>query len=239
MALAGTGGENLLSAQNLRRRGESFVKVVDYSADPPREESLEIDPTLSVLENAEKMFKQAKKGRERLKLFPERAARIDSEIARLRLEVQKIYSLGDLLPLYPSPSEKKKQIEKKAVDSKLPKNVASLDLPRGFKGYAGKNASGNDHVSFRMAKGEDFWFHVADYKGSHVVVRNPSRIDELPLEVEMAAARYAASHSSAPGGSAVEVTVTKAKFLSRVKKTPGAVFISSFRRRLVDLGSNG
>lgn len=229
----------LLSAGNLKKRGESSAKITDYSFDPPREEVLQIDPTLTVLENAEKLFKLSKKGRERLRLHPSRDREIEAEIAELRAETAKIDGETELSRLYPTPAEKRKRAEKKAVDSKLPKNVIPLDLPREFKGYAGKNATGNDYVSFRIAKGEDFWFHVSDYKGSHVVVRNPSRLEELPLETEMAAARHAALHSSAPEGCEVEVIATKAKYLTRVRKTPGAVYVSSFRKRLVDLKGNG
>lgn len=229
----------LISSGDLRRRGVTSARIADYSVDPPGEETIGLDPALTVIENAEKMFRLAKKGRERIRLFPERASAIDAEAERLKAEILKIESASDLSRLYPSASEKKKQIEKRSAESGLPKNVVALDLPREFRGYAGKNAAGNDHVSFRLARGEDFWLHVADYKGSHVVVRNPSRLDELPLETELAAAKYAAVHSSAPAGSSVEVTVTKVKFLSRVRKTPGAVFVSSFRRRLVDLGKNG
>jgi predicted ribosome quality control (RQC) complex YloA/Tae2 family protein len=231
--------KTLLSAEGLRRRGETEIKVVDYSVDPPAEEILSLNPSLTVLENAEKMFKLTKKGRERLKLFPARIREIDAKIAELQSEISKIDEASDLVSLYPSKAEKKKQVEKKTVISKLPKNVAAIDLPREFKGFAGKNANGNDYVSFRIGKGEDFWFHVSDYKGSHVVVRNPSRLEELPLETELAAARYAAFHSSAPKGSAVDVTTTKVKFLSRVRKTPGAVYVSRSRKRFVDLNDNG
>jgi predicted ribosome quality control (RQC) complex YloA/Tae2 family protein len=229
----------LLSAGNLKKRGEASARITDYSADHPREELLQIDPKLTILENAEKLFKLAKKGRERLKLHPSRDRGIEAEISALREAAERIDGETELSRLYPSPAEKKKREEKKTVDSKLPKSVVPLELPRGFKGYAGKSAAGNDHVSFRIAKGEDFWFHVSDYKGVHVVVRNPSRLDELPLETEMAAARHAALHSSAPEGCEVEVIVTKAKYLTRVRKTPGAVYVSSFRKRLVDLAGNG
>ncbi len=229
----------LLTAGDLKKRGEASARITDYSADHPREELLQIDPKLTILENAEKLFKLAKKGRERLKLHPSRDRGIEAEISALREAAERIDGETELSRLYPSPAEKKKREEKKTVDSKLPKSVVPLELPRGFKGYAGKSAAGNDHVSFRIAKGEDFWFHVSDYKGVHVVVRNPSRLDELPLETEMAAARHAALHSSAPEGCEVEVIVTKAKYLTRVRKTPGAVYVSSFRKRLVDLAGNG
>lgn len=231
--------KSVLSSCDLHKRGEESLKILDYSVHPAEEVKIAIDPALTVLENAEKMFKLAKKGKERLRILPERIKEIDSEIKRVEAETVEIDNLTELQKLYPTKAWKKKKSLEKTESSRLPKNVAVLELPKDFRGYAGKTAQGNDYVSFKLAKGEDFWFHVADYKGSHLVVKNPKRLDELPLEIELFACKYAAAHSKAPKESAVDVIVTKAKFLARVKKTPGAVFVSHFRKRLVDLRENG
>ena len=61
--------------------------------------------------------------------------------------------------------------------------MAQVPLPSGFAGFAGKNARGNDAATFRLGRGADFWFHVADYTGCHVVVRNPDRRESLPEAV--------------------------------------------------------
>ena len=67
----------------------------------------------------------------------------------------------------------------------------------GFEILVGKGAHDNDELTFQVAKPLDFWLHAAGYAGSHVVVRNPDELKELPAEVLAAAAQLAAYHSKA------------------------------------------
>ena len=108
----------------------------------------------------------------------------------------------------------------------------------GYKGYAGKNARGNEIVSFKIANGDDFWFHISDYSGAHLIVRNVKKEKQLPFEVEMFALKYVTQHSSAPKGNVVEVIETKAKYLARVKGKVGAVYVSKSKKRKIDLNQN-
>ncbi len=68
-----------------------------------------------------------------------------------------------------------------------------------FEILVGKGDSQNDRLTFEVAEPEDFWLHVANFPGSHVVVRNPERLAELPPPVLARAARLAAWHSKARG----------------------------------------
>lgn len=52
-------------------------------------------------------------------------------------------------------------------------------------------------MTFDVALPRDFWLHVAGPAGSHVVVRNPDGLAELPRPVIEAAASLAAWHSKA------------------------------------------
>ena len=63
----------------------------------------------------------------------------------------------------------------------------------------GKGDADNDALTFGVAEPHDFWLHVAGTPGSHVVVRNPENLAELPREVLAHAARLAAWHSKARG----------------------------------------
>ena len=67
----------------------------------------------------------------------------------------------------------------------------------GFEVLVGKGARENDQITFRAADPHDLWLHAAGYAGSHVVVRNPTRLAELPREVVQRAAELAAYHSKA------------------------------------------
>jgi predicted ribosome quality control (RQC) complex YloA/Tae2 family protein len=69
----------------------------------------------------------------------------------------------------------------------------------GFDVLVGKGDAGNDALTFGVADPRDFWLHVAGPAGSHVVVRNPDELAELPRSVLEAAASLAAWHSKARG----------------------------------------
>ena len=80
----------------------------------------------------------------------------------------------------------------------------------------GKGDAENDTLTFEVAEPQDFWLHVAGPAGSHVVVRNPDRIDELPRAVLEAAAALAARHSKARGSRGkVEVHVCRVADVSK------------------------
>jgi predicted ribosome quality control (RQC) complex YloA/Tae2 family protein len=69
----------------------------------------------------------------------------------------------------------------------------------GFEVLVGKGDADNDALTFRVAEPHDFWLHVSGCPGSHVVVRNPDRLEALPKAVEERAAQLAAWHSKARG----------------------------------------
>jgi predicted ribosome quality control (RQC) complex YloA/Tae2 family protein len=67
----------------------------------------------------------------------------------------------------------------------------------GFEILVGKGARDNDQLTFRVAEPNDLWLHASGYAGSHVVIRNPDRLDSVPREVVETAAQLAAYHSKA------------------------------------------
>jgi predicted ribosome quality control (RQC) complex YloA/Tae2 family protein len=80
----------------------------------------------------------------------------------------------------------------------------------GFQVLVGKGDAENDALTFDVADARDFWLHVAGPAGSHVVVRNPDDLQELPRPVLEAAASLAAWHSKARGSRGkVEVHVCR------------------------------
>lgn len=89
----------------------------------------------------------------------------------------------------------------------------------GFTVLVGRGDAENDELTFRVAEARDFWLHVAGHSGSHVVVRNPEDLAELPRPVLLGAAHLAAWHSKARGARGkVEVHVCR---VSEVKKPRG------------------
>ena len=89
----------------------------------------------------------------------------------------------------------------------------------GFEILVGKGSADNDRLTFGVAEPKDLWLHVSGPAGSHVVIRNPLELDELPRPVVEKAAQLAAWHSKARGSRGkVEVHVCR---VADVKKPRG------------------
>jgi predicted ribosome quality control (RQC) complex YloA/Tae2 family protein len=89
----------------------------------------------------------------------------------------------------------------------------------GFEILVGRGSDENDDLTFRVAEPADCWLHVGGgIPGSHVVVRNPGRV-EIPRDVIEVAAAIAAWYSKARASSRVSVSYCRA---SNVRKPRGA-----------------
>lgn len=99
----------------------------------------------------------------------------------------------------------------------------------GFEILYGTSAAQNDEISTRLAEPDDFWFHAAGYAGSHVIVRNPDRLRELPRSVEKRAAALAVANSKAKTAKGkIEVHVAWARDVKKPKNfPPGKVLLNS------------
>ena len=97
----------------------------------------------------------------------------------------------------------------------------------GFEVLVGKSDAANDTLTFGVAEPRDFWLHVAGPAGSHVVVRNPEGLEELPRGVLERAAELAAWHSKARGSRGkVEVHVCRVADVSKPRGfAPGEVLL--------------
>ncbi len=80
----------------------------------------------------------------------------------------------------------------------------------------GRSSEDNDELTFKIARGNDVWLHVADYPGSHVVIRHDG---EVPRETLLDAASLALHWSKAGPGARAPVSWTQRK---HVKKFRGA-----------------
>jgi predicted ribosome quality control (RQC) complex YloA/Tae2 family protein len=101
----------------------------------------------------------------------------------------------------------------------------------GFEILVGKGDAENDRLTFDVAAPHDWWLHVAGYSGSHVVVRNPDDLAELPRPVLQRAAELAAWHSKARDAGKVEVHVCRVADVSKPRGfEPGKVQLRRWQR---------
>ncbi|MEG0216644.1 MAG: NFACT RNA binding domain-containing protein, partial [Hungatella sp.] len=86
----------------------------------------------------------------------------------------------------------------------------------GFHIYVGKNNYQNEELTFKMATGNDWWFHAKGIPGSHVIVKAEGR--DLPNRVFEEAGALAAYYSKGRSNEKVEIDYIQKK---NVKKTVG------------------
>ena len=101
--------------------------------------------------------------------------------------------------------------------------------PDGMRVLVGRPANDNDVLSLKLAAPRDFWFHVAGESGSHVVVRNPDKLDTLPRETKRFAASLAAGYSKARRGGKTAVHMAFAGEVGKSRgMAPGKVTLRRF-----------
>jgi len=102
--------------------------------------------------------------------------------------------------------------------------------PDGFIVLVGKTAEDNDVLTLKLAAPRDFWMHVAAESGSHVVIRNPERLDVLPRTTLQFAAALAAGYSKARRGGRVAVHVAQRADVSKPRGfEPGKVLLARYK----------
>lgn len=87
-------------------------------------------------------------------------------------------------------------------------------LPGGWKILAGKTDEDNEALSLRVARANDYWFHVHGCPGSHVILQGPEGEEAAKAMLKIAAS-VAAHHSKARNAGVVPVSCTLAQNVSK------------------------
>lgn len=181
---------------------------------------IKLDPALSPARNAQKYFTRYKKLRDSIKHVNEQI-----KIARVNLryfdsiqtaidnaDPQDIDQINDELINQGYIRKQKKNKRRKKVTEK---NLNEFKLSSGKHVLVGKNNYQNDWLTLKKANKTDYWFHVKNMPGSHVILRDGHPTDQDIKE----AAEIAAFFSKGKNSAHVQVDYVQDK---RVKKPNGA-----------------
>lgn len=181
---------------------------------------IKLDPALSPARNAQKYFTRYKKLRDSIKHVNEQI-----KIARVNLryfdsiqtaidnaDPQDIDQINDELINQGHIRKQKKNKRRKKVTEK---NLNEFKLSSGKHVLVGKNNYQNDWLTLKKANKTDYWFHVKNMPGSHVILRDGHPTDQDIKE----AAEIAAFFSKGKNSAHVQVDYVQDK---RVKKPNGA-----------------
>lgn len=211
-------GELLQSHLYLAKKGDESITVIDYYNDN-KELTISLDPTLSPSENLNDFFKKAKKAKTAIGEINGQISLTKDEIDYLELidfQIDHANSLelkeieDELITNnYIKPSKKKRQkLIKSKIDSYKVDNAII---------YVGKNNYQNNYLTNKFASPKDFFFHVKDYPGAHVIVR----CDELTETIIRTAAMLAGANSKSRHSSSIPVDYTSIKNVKKIPKTKG------------------
>lgn len=206
-------------------RGVDSVELTDpVSGETVR---IELDPSLSAIENAQRLYTRAKRLKRGRPRVAERLSRIESEIEKIKETLLRLEQ-GERIEVAP-PSRRQKPEEKRPVYS---------TVIGGYTVLVGRNAVENDRI-VREASPDDVWLHARGHPGSHVIVRRGGR-SEIPIDVLRQAAKLAARRSKAHSEKRVSVSMTKVKHLRKPKGAPpGLVIVESEDTLVVELDGEG
>jgi predicted ribosome quality control (RQC) complex YloA/Tae2 family protein len=242
-------GELLKS--NLARvpRGASELWVEDPATGA--RQAIALDPALSPAANLEEIFRRYRKELRR-------ASRAGEEMGTLREQERRVRELADAVEAAVASDADPKDLEEIAALPEVARLVArarpqervgEAAKPRrrgppgmparlrprryrsatGLEIWVGRSDEGNDHLSTRLARGNDLFFHLDGSPGSHVVLRTEGRSDP-PSEAVLEACELAVHFSKQRGASRAAVHVAPIKNVKKPKGTkPGLVFVHGGR----------
>ncbi|HYM80835.1 MAG TPA: NFACT RNA binding domain-containing protein [Candidatus Limnocylindria bacterium] len=108
-----------------------------------------------------------------------------------------------------------------------------LRSKEGWDVLIGRNNDGNDYLTHRLARPEDYWFHVHGAAGSHVVLRRGRGSNEPSKATIEEVAGWAAFHSQARTAGKVPVIVTRKKYVRKPRKGPPGLALCTNEKSVI------
>jgi predicted ribosome quality control (RQC) complex YloA/Tae2 family protein len=246
----------LLTAELYRLTPGKEARVPNYYDPEGKTEVIPLDENLSVSENAQRYFSRYQKAKnaavkaeqqlqettEELTYLYSLLSSLQSVTSTAELEeiAEELRDAGYLHAAGQSGKQGKNGKQNKGGKNKARQSAAKAgqaqpaSLPEKIRRdswliYVGKNNKQNDLLTMKMAKADDLWLHTKEIPGSHVVIKNPNRL-EIPDEILEEAALLAAYHSQARNSTQVPVDYTLRKNVWKPKGAkPGFVLYEKQR----------
>jgi len=224
--------DTLMANPSIAPRGTANAEFKNIHTE--QTEAIALNPALDALENAELLYKKARKGRRGYETATANVEETAAAVGKLSGIINTIEELikekepqdlddgdaervreiaAEFLPDIGAPSGGKK----KPTEPQVPFKRYIID---GWEIYLGKNSEQNDELSTKFAKPSDIWLHVAAHAGSHVIIRHKKDTPNPPKEVVHKAAQLAVWYSKARHTSYAEVHVTEARFVRKRRHAP-------------------
>lgn len=200
--------------------GEKELVCLNYYTN--EDIKIPLDPDLTARENAQKHFdkyNKLKRTFEALNQLTEETKQEIDHLESISTALDIALQEDDLIQIKEELAEfgyikKRFSGGKKQKITSRPFHYLSSD---GFHIYVGKNNYQNEELTFKVANGNDWWFHAKGIPGSHVIVKTEGK--ELPDRVFEEAGALAAYYSKGRNNDKVEIDYIQRK---NVKKAAGS-----------------
>ena len=178
-------GDLITANMYMLKKGMTRAKLVDYSDENMPEVEIELEINLTPSQNAQKYYKKYNKmktAQEMLALQLEQSetelsyidtifesltkAQNEKDLEEIREELRAC-GYGKKLDSLSSKSHAKKAAKQKMKTSFSP---MEFETSGGWRVLCGKNNLQNDYITTVAAGKNDYWFHVRNMPGSHVVM---------------------------------------------------------------------
>ncbi|MDY3899019.1 MAG: NFACT RNA binding domain-containing protein [Bacilli bacterium] len=205
------------------KKGMSSITVTNFLGSN-EELTISLNPELDPSKNLKQIFTKGKKASNALIEVQKQIDKVTSEISYLEdiqsmIEFSTATELEEIkLDLFSNSEQYKNKVKKLAKKNK------KLEIQhftfQDVTIYIGKNNLQNDYLTNKLARNNDYWFHVKDSSGAHVIVSVPGNASDYQMNEETIrlAANLSAYYSKYSSSSSVPVDYTKVKYL---KKIPG------------------
>lgn len=215
----------IAGSQNVLLSGKR-VELTDFETGSPV--WIEIDPALSVMDNAQLYYRRYKKAQARQQKASHEIEQLEQMlefIQELYSSVDRGHSEADLLSVredLESQGWLKPLTQKKKGARKLLSQPSSLLSSDGFAILVGKSALQNEQLVGKLSNPDDLWLHAHRIPGSHVLIKTERK--EVPDSTLLEGAMLAAWFSQARSSVNVPVVYTKARYVRKIPDSyPGHV----------------
>jgi len=204
-------------------RGANVLHATDWETGEAV--AIALDPALPASAVMEKLYKQARRLDRVGRRIDERIREVEARLRTGREQLERIGELGEeeIRSMVASlPRERRGGATTPAA-----RPYVEWTGPAGERVLVGRNAAANRRLTFQVARGTDWWMHVRDRPGAHVVLPMEARDRTPPLALLLAAAQIALAHAKLPIGEAAEVQYTRVRDVRAVPGEVGRVTVAN------------
>lgn len=232
-------GDLLAANVNKLNKGDKEIIVKDFYNNN-KDIKISLDSRKNPWENVDSYYKRYKKIKNSIDFAKDDLPKQKDLLEYLNQVsdfVERSESISDLDEI------KEELIENKIIKntSRNKKKTKSKSKPMQFKTvdnsniYVGKNSRQNDYITLKLANKNDYFFHVRNAPGSHVILKT-NLLNENDIKI---ASYLAASNSSQAKSNKVDVDYTEKKNVNKSKGAKlGMVYYENFKTVTVNMDEN-